>query len=105
MKDNIGIRPQARMDVVELATYIGRDSVTAADRFLDACEATFDFLAESPEIGGVYPTTNSRLIGLRVFWVRDFPNHLALYVERSNSVEIIRVVHGARDLEAVLRDE
>jgi toxin ParE1/3/4 len=105
MKDNIGIRPQARMDVVELATYIGRDSVTAADRSLDACEATFDFLAESPEIGGVYPTTNSRLIGLRVFRVRDFPNHLALYVERSNSVEIIRVVHGARDLEAVLRDE
>jgi hypothetical protein len=40
---NIGIRPQARMDVVESAAYIGQDNITAANRFLDACEATFEF--------------------------------------------------------------
>ncbi|MCH7729363.1 MAG: type II toxin-antitoxin system RelE/ParE family toxin, partial [Planctomycetes bacterium] len=53
MSLNIGIRPQARMDVVELAAYIGRDGVAAADRFLDACEATFELIAEAPHIGSI----------------------------------------------------
>lgn len=58
MANSIGIRPQARLDVVELATYIGQDSEPAANRFLDACEATFEFLAISPQIGAIYPTKN-----------------------------------------------
>jgi len=108
MSDRIGIRPQARMDVVELATHIGKDSVTSANRFLDACEATFELLAESPLIGGVYPTTNPRLIDLRVLRVlrvKRFPNHLAFFLERSSGIEIVRVVHGARDLDASLNYE
>lgn len=105
MDENVGIRPRARLDVVDLATRIGRDSVTAANRFLDACEATFDFLARSPQIGGIYPTKNPRLVDLRVFRVKGFPNHLAFYLERANAIEIVRVVHGARDLEAILQEE
>ena len=105
MDDQIGIRPKARMDVVELATYIGKDNVTAANRFLDACEATFEFLVKSPQIGAIYRTKNPRLVDLRVFRVKGFPNHLTFYLERANSIEIVRVVHGARDLDALLQDE
>ena len=105
MAHSIGIRPRARLDVVELAAYIGQDSVTAANRFLDACEATFEFLAESPQIGAIYPTKNPRLVGVRVFRVKRFPSHLAFYLERHNAIEIVRVVHGARDLDAVLKND
>ncbi|MDA1051909.1 MAG: type II toxin-antitoxin system RelE/ParE family toxin [Planctomycetota bacterium] len=105
MGDNVGIRPRARLDVVELATYIGKDSIAAANRFLDACEATFELLAESPRIGGIHLTKNRRLADLRVFRVRGFPNHLAFYLERISGIEIVRVVHGLRDLDAVLQDE
>jgi len=105
MANNIGIRPRARLDVVEMAAYIGNDNVTAANRFLDACQATFEFLLESPQLGARYPTKNPRLVDLRVFRVKGFPNHLAFYLERQNGIEIVRVVHGARDLDAVLRDE
>ena len=80
--NEIGIRPRARLDVVELSARIGGDSVTAANRFLDAAEATFAFLAESPKISAVYPTRNDRLRGLRVFRVKGFPNHLVFYLER-----------------------
>ncbi len=93
------------MDVVELAAYIGRDGVAAADRFLDACEATFELIAEAPHIGSIYPTKNSRLVNLQVLRVRGFPNHLTFYLERENSIEIVRVVHGARDLDTVLQKE
>ncbi|MCA9123863.1 MAG: type II toxin-antitoxin system RelE/ParE family toxin [Planctomycetaceae bacterium] len=104
MDKQIGIRPQARLDVVELATYIGQDNVAAANRFLDACAATFDFLSKSPQIGAIYRTKNWRLNALRVFRVRGFPNHLTFYFERATGIEIVRVVHGARDLDALLKD-
>ena len=105
MANRVDIRPRARLDVVELATYVGKDSVLAADRFLDASETTFRSLAESPQVGAVYPTKNERLDGLRVFRVQGFPNHLAFYLERNDGIEIVRVLHGARDLDAALQDE
>ena len=105
MAEHVDIRPQARWDVVELAIYIGRDSVLAANRFLDACDATFEFLAKSPRIGAVYSTKNSRLAELRVFRVKGFPNHLAFYLARPNGIEIVRVLHGARNLDVALQEE
>jgi len=105
MANKVGIRPQARLDVVELATYIGKDSLLAASRFLDASEATFGLLAKTPQIGAVYPTKNHRLRGLRAFRIKGFPNHLAFYLDRSCGVEIVRVVHGARDLDEALKEE
>lgn len=105
MPNRADIRPRARLDVIELAVFIGRDSTLAAHRFLDAAEATFQFLAESPGSGAVYPTNNERLRGLRVFRVQGFPNHLAFYLEHDQEVEVVRVLHGARDLNAVLGNE
>lgn len=105
MASRVDIRPRARVDVVELAIYIGKDSILAANRFLDASETTFRFLGKSPQIGAVYPTRHKRLHGLRVFRVKGFANHLAFYLERTHGIEIVRVLHGARDLDAALRDE
>ena len=105
MANRIGIRPRARLDVVDGAAYIGKDNVTAASHFLDACQTTFELLAESPQIGAIYPMKNPRLADLRVFRVRGFPNHLTFYLVRTNGIEIVRVVHGARDLDVVLKHE
>jgi toxin ParE1/3/4 len=60
---------------------------------------------KSPQIGAIYRTKNPRLVDLRVFRVKGFPNHLAFYLVRENGIEIVRVVHGARDLDASLEDE
>ena len=45
MANNVGIRPRARLDVVDEVSYIGKDNVTAANSFLDACQTTFEFVA------------------------------------------------------------
>ena len=103
MGAKVGIRPQARLDIVELATYVGRDNVTAANRFLDMSEETIGFLAQSPQAGAVHTPKVKRLPGLRVFPVKSFSNHLVFYLVRSESIEIVRVLHGARNLAIELR--
>ena len=102
MASELRIRSRARTDIVELAVFIGRDSVGAADRFLDATDETFASLTEQPFLGAEYATRNPRLNGIRVIRVRGFPNHLAFYFVRTDEVEIVRVLHGARDLDAAL---
>ncbi len=102
MIHEIRIQSQARSDVVRLAVYIGRDSERAANRFLEATDKTFTMLARQPLLGAEYVTKNPRLNGIRVFRVKKFPNHLAFYFPREDGIEIVRVLHGARDLEAAL---
>jgi toxin ParE1/3/4 len=96
------IRATARLDTVELAQYLLQHSAVAADRFLDACDTTFSQLAAAPGIGSLCPTGAERFVGLRVFPVRGFPNHLAFYLTKESHIEIVRVLHGSRDLTTVL---
>ncbi len=42
---------------------------------------------------------------LRVFRVSAFERTLVLYLPRPDGVEILRVVHGSRNLEAIFRTE
>ena len=102
MANEIRILSKARTDIVELATYIGRDSVDAANRFLDATDETFAMLAQQPFLGAEYPGRKPRLDGIRVFRVKKFPNHLAFYIAREDGIEVVRVLHGARDLDTAL---
>jgi len=42
---------------------------------------------------------------MRVFRISGFEKMLVLYLPRSSGVEIVRVIHGSRDLEAFLLRE
>lgn len=101
MSNRIRRSPDARFDVVELADYISYDSLDAAMRFLDATDDTFEFLAANPEIGQLCHFTNPRLAGMRTWRVEGFPNHVIYYRPIPEGVEILRVLHGARNAEAI----
>ncbi|MFM9994383.1 MAG: type II toxin-antitoxin system RelE/ParE family toxin [Phycisphaerales bacterium] len=88
---------RARADVVAAYEFIARDSVQAAERFLDACEATFDRLARWPGIGRKHPGIRRRFGRIRTFRIEGFPNHLVLYEVVKDGIVVVRVVHGARD--------
>jgi plasmid stabilization system protein ParE len=105
MAKSIVVRPRAHLDLVELAEHIGKSSVIAADRFLDACTETFNLLADSPFVASPYPTKNTQLADLRFLRVRGFPNHVAFFVERTTGIEVVRVVQGSRDLDAALLEQ
>ncbi|MDP1798613.1 MAG: type II toxin-antitoxin system RelE/ParE family toxin [Planctomycetaceae bacterium] len=94
------IRERADQDIDEQLIYLARQSHRIAERFLDAVERTFQILAESPERGFVWNSD-----GMRVWSVRSFHNWLIFYLPVEDGVDIIRVLHGARDLAALLDDE
>jgi toxin ParE1/3/4 len=48
---------------------------------------------------------NPRLAGLRVGRVEGFEKHLIFYRPGDDGVEIIRVLHGARDIDSVLDED
>jgi toxin ParE1/3/4 len=97
----IGIRPQVYGDIAESAQFIGRDNLGTADRFIDACDSTFQLLSAAPQMGEVVPSAVHKLSGMRSFRIQGFPI-VALYIERDLAIEILRVIHGARDLENLI---
>jgi toxin ParE1/3/4 len=96
--------PQALFDIEESAVYIGQDAPKAALRFLDAVETTLRLLAENPELGPARDFGRRELAGLRFFPVKGFEKHLVFYRPLEHGIEVLRVLHGARDLGSILDD-
>ena len=95
----------ALSDLDEQARFIQRDSPNAAIRFLAAAEATFQRLASMPELGQRQEFGRHELAGIRVWQVQGFENFIICYRIIENGIEIIRVLHAARDQEAAFNDE
>ena len=103
---NVTQRPRARLDLLEQFTYFGeRDGVDLAERYLTAVEETCRRLAEHPRSGTRYDSGIAKLNGLRHFPVKGFENYLVFYFPRRNGIEVIRVMHGARDIGGVFTRE
>jgi toxin ParE1/3/4 len=97
--------PLARIDLAACYAYIGERSPDAAHRFRQAAEATFEALARTPGIGAPYEVANPRLHGLRCARVRRFRNYLIFYRPIAGGIDVIRVLHAARDTRAILEAE
>ena len=44
------------------------------------------------------------LEGLRMWLVSGFENYLVFYIERTHFIDIVRVLHAARDIPSMLRE-
>src|SRR5207253_2286674 len=93
---------KARRDLREHFVYIGRDSLPAARRFLQAADKAMEKLARMPQMGSPWDSTNPALAGLRVWGIRKFENYLIFYRAVPEGIEVLRVLHGARDLDTLL---
>ena len=104
---NYGLRiwPAADADVDQVAALIARDNLSAALRFYDAVEKAYHEIRDHPKRWPQYELDEPRLAGLRKRGVPGFRNYLIFYRIDADMVEIIRVLHGARDIPAVLREE
>lgn len=92
-------------DLSEAFAYIGADSVRNADRFLQSARETFLRLAEMPGMGRIYGQPLAGGDTLRVWHVKGFENWLIFYRPVDGGIEVIRVLHGARDLDSVLEED
>jgi toxin ParE1/3/4 len=95
-------RLQAVNDLDDQAAYLQQESPESAIRFLEQAEATFDLLAQMPRMGRLYDSDNPRLAGLRYFRVSGFEKHLIFYQVVEGGIEVLRVLHGARDIPSIL---
>src|SRR5687768_11846482 len=96
-------RLKAAQDAEEIADFLAKDSLETAVRFLENTEATLSGLASSPGVGSPFAADHPQLANLRFRRVKGFPKHMIFYIEHANAIEVVRILHGARDLDAELR--
>ena len=105
MTSRILIRPSAWRELDDQAEYLARTSVATAQRFQEATEQTFQDIARMPEVGSPYPMANLRLQGLRCWPVGGFKNHLIFYRPVDGGVEVLHILHGARNIPGILEEK
>jgi toxin ParE1/3/4 len=77
--------------------------IETAQRFLEATQTTFEALAKMPKLGALCAFQSPALRRIRRWPVKGFENWLIFYQVRRNGVEIVHLVHGARDIESLLK--
>jgi toxin ParE1/3/4 len=93
------LAPAARDDLKCISLYIAveREAPQGAKRLRERFLASFRLLAQNPLIGQACPEFGE---DMRIWPVG---NYVVLYVPQDNGIDIVQVVHGARDLPAVVR--
>jgi toxin ParE1/3/4 len=87
---------RAAEDLYEIAVYLLKDGLPVAERFLEAAEKSFGSLAETPLMGKPHPIGVEPV--LRRWRVRGFENFLIFYCPLADGIEVVRVLHGAREI-------
>lgn len=96
------IRPLAADDLEQAVQFLDARSSTAADDFLDEFYRATQLLAEMPRSGPVR-RRRGRLKGLRSWPLSKFGPYVVFYLPIENGIEVVRVLHGARDVDRELR--
>lgn len=101
----IRLRPGARHDLVQAVAFLASRSERTARRFRAEAEATIARLASRPGLGARYDPDDPGLSELRLFPIARYPAYLVFYLALSDGVDVVRVLHGARDLPALLAED
>ena len=96
---SVVIRPKALEDLAEIWAYIAEDSPRQADAFAVAIDRRIRDVARRPLIGRARPELLTDLRSL------TFGRYVIFYLPRQPGVEVIRVLHGARDLKPLFDED
>jgi plasmid stabilization system protein ParE len=99
--------PAALKDILDHADYLAEQaSLAVATRFVKATEQTISRLATMPRVGSLWDSEHPRLADMRFSPIGKFRNHLVFYRPISGGgVEVVRVLHGAQDIDAIFDEE
>ncbi len=92
-------RPLAEADILEIWDYIADDNPAAADRWVDQLDGQFRMLATQPKMGRA---RDELVPGVRSF---PFGRYVVFYVPIDKGIDVVRLLHGARDIDAVFQPE
>ncbi|MBO3464284.1 type II toxin-antitoxin system RelE/ParE family toxin [Aetokthonos hydrillicola Thurmond2011] len=91
-------KPLAQADLLDIWNFIANDSFEKADQFLQKIESQLKVLGLNPGIGRKRDSLAPDM--------RSFPvgNYLIFYRPISQGIEVIRVLHGSRDIQSLFED-
>jgi toxin ParE1/3/4 len=90
----IVLQPRAKADLSDIWQFIAEDSDDQADAFIDLIDQKFQLLTQQSGLGR---RREELAEGLRSFPVGRY---VIFYLLIPGGVQIVRVLHGARDIEA-----
>ncbi len=105
MTAGILVRPRAQGVIDDNAEHLAQDNPDATRRFLTASEETFQQLLVNPGLGRVREHLNPKLKGMRSWRIGSIEKWLTFYRPTDDGIEVVRILHGARDLAPLLSDE
>ena len=91
------ISPPARQDLIDIRDFIAKDNRAAARKALTRIRAACRMLAKRPQVGHLRADLASEPLR---FW--PVYSYLIIYRPNSKPIEVVRVLHGARDVSAIL---
>jgi toxin ParE1/3/4 len=90
------IKQGARFDLREIADYIAHDNPDSAESFIDELQARIETVFERPI---TFPARTEWATGVRSAL---FGRYVIIFRFGDDLVEILRVIHGARDIDSLL---
>lgn len=97
-------REHANRDVDDaVAYYLSVGAESAALNFIAALERAYSHISRHPATGSPRYAHELNLPGLRAWPLTRFP-HIVFYVERTDHIDVWRVLYGRRDIPAWMQE-
>jgi toxin ParE1/3/4 len=97
------IHPRADLDQFEIFSYLAKNNPRAARRFLDSLDAVWNSINSDPARGHRYLNSKRSDEDWRYVRVPGFESYFIFYRLTGQNAEVVRIVHGSRDLDAIFR--
>ena len=96
--------PSAGQDIKDILNdLVDRENSLLALKFIDALREAYEDLSSFPEIGAIREFKKAET--LRLWCLTTFKNYLLFYRVTETKVEIVRILHGARNVDAIFHDD
>jgi toxin ParE1/3/4 len=92
-------RPKAAEDIAAVWDFIADDNPDAADHWVDQLDTQLRLLATQPLMGRA---RDELAPGFRSF---PFGRYLVFYLLIGDGIDVVRVLHGARDVDTVFGED
>ncbi len=105
MPFQIIINDEAHLDLIDIAYFISsRSDPDTAERVVKHILGTYTKLSENPGLGVIRDFGRPHLRAMRMIPVSDCPNYLVFFKVEDDQLQVIRVLHGARNIERLISD-
>jgi toxin ParE1/3/4 len=92
-------------ELLNLSFHLADADEEIAQKFLNACNDTFLFLAENKYVGSIRKFKTAQLSEVRMWRVKGFEKYLIFYTPTENGIRILHVIHSATDYNWAFEDE